>query len=251
MSRSAADTELTLLSPPEACPYLPERVTRMRYEIAFDLTPASYLTRLEAGWRRFGPMLFRHECPSCRRCQSLRIPVDTFRASASQRRVSKKNAATVHVRIVTPATAPAKLDLFRRFHRHGAETKGWPAEAGHDLSLFTINPFRTEEWDYYVDDRLVAVGYVDALPAGLSAIYFFHDPQDEKRSLGTFNILTMIETARARSLPYVYLGYYVEGCRSLEYKARFRPNEVLNERAEWTTFIGGSETGGGLLTHTG
>src|SRR3954465_5991409 len=170
MSRSAADPELTLLSPPEACPYLPEQVTRMRYEIAFDLTAASYLTRLEAGWRRFGPMLFRHECPSCRRCQSLRIPVDTFRASASQRRVWKKNAATVHVRILTPATTAAKLDLFRRFHRHGAKTKGWPGEAGHDLSLFTINPFRTEEWDYYVDDRLPPAGLVRRAPPGASAL---------------------------------------------------------------------------------
>ncbi len=208
----------------------------MRYEIAIDLTPAIYMTRLTTGWRRFGPVMFRHECPSCTRCQSLRVPVGTFRPSTSQRRVWRKNVDTVDVRVGTPSTSDEKLDLLRRFHRHGHARKGWPAETGHDLSLFTVNPFRTEEWTFFIADRLAAVGYVDALPAGLSAIYFFHDPQDAERSLGTFNVLRMIERARERSLPHVYLGYYVAGCRSLEYKARFGPNEVLNERAVWVPF---------------
>ena len=232
-----ADAETTFLSPPEPCPYLPGHVNRMRYEIALDLTPGRYMTRLNAGWRRFGPMLFRHQCPACRSCRSLRIPIDAFHFSESQRRVWKKNVIDVDIRIVTPDSDATKLDLFRRFHRHGAATKGWPADAGHDLSLFTVNPFRTEEWDYFVGDTLVGVGYVDVVPKGLSAIYFFHDPGEEKRSLGTFNILSMIDAARQRQLPYVYLGYYVAGCRSLEYKARFRPNEVLDDAGEWVPFV--------------
>jgi len=228
------DSHTTLLSAPETCPYLPERVTQMRYEITVDLTPATYTARLDAGWRRFGPIVFRHECPSCQSCQSLRIPVRSFQPSAGQRRVWRKNADVVEIRLASPSTTAEKLDLFRRFHRHGHEYKGWPADAGHDLSLFTINPFRTEEWTFFVGERLVAVGYVDALSEGLSAIYFFHDPHEARRSLGTFNILSMIEQARQRELKFVYLGYYVAGCRSLEYKARFLPNEVLNERGEWT-----------------
>jgi len=226
----------SVLSAPEPCPYLPDRVNRMRHEIAMDLTPAIYMTRVTAGWRRFGPVVFRHECPSCRRCQSLRVPVRTFRPSASQRRVWRKNIDDVEVRIGTPSTSREKLDLLHRFHRHGWERKGWPAATGHDLSLFTVNPFRTEEWTFFVAGRLAAVGYVDALPAGLSAIYFFHAPQHGRRSLGTFNILTIIERARERGLPHVYLGYYVQGCRSLEYKAKFGPNEVLDGRLEWVPF---------------
>ena len=139
------------------------------------------------------------------------------------------------VRIGQPASSPDKLDLFHRFHRHGHQTKGWSADPGHDLRLFTTNPFPTEEWTYYVGERLVGVGYVDVLPEGLSAIYFFHDPHDAKRILGTFNVLKTMEIARERRFPHVYLGYYVEGCRSLEYKQRFRPNERLNDRGEWTS----------------
>ena len=139
----------------------------------------------------------------------------------------------VSLRIGSPSITPEKQKLFAGFHQHGHETKGWPL--GADLDVFMRNPFPTEEWDYFVGDRLVAVGYADALPEGLSAIYFYWDPAEARRSLGTFNILQMIEIAKRRTLPHVYLGYYVEGCRSLEYKARFGPNEILTER-EWEAF---------------
>jgi arginine-tRNA-protein transferase len=225
-----------MLGRPETCPYLPDRTTRMRYENAVDLTPAIYMTRVNSGWRRFGPVMFRHECPSCCSCQSLRVPVETFRPSASQRRVWRKNSADVAVRIGAPSVTAEKVTLLRRFHEHGHERKGWPIEGGQDLSLFTVNPFPTEEWTYWLGDRLVAVGYVDVLPDALSAIYFFHDPADARRSLGTFNILAIIDSAQRRRLPHVHLGYYVEGCRSLEYKARFTPNELLDGRGRWIRF---------------
>jgi arginine-tRNA-protein transferase len=99
-----------------------------------------------------------------------------------------------------------------------------------------LHPFATEEWSYHVGDRLVAVGYVDALPEGLSAIYFYWDPSEQRRSLGTFNILQMIEIAKQQKLPHVYLGYFVEGCRSLEFKVNFRPNEILRGTG-WEAFI--------------
>jgi arginine-tRNA-protein transferase len=83
---------------------------------------------------------------------------------------------------------------------------------------------------------LIGVGYVDALPGGLSAIYFYYDPGERHRSLGTYNVLSILASARARNLPHVYLGYYVAGCRSLEYKARFRPNEVLTGGGTWARF---------------
>jgi arginine-tRNA-protein transferase len=76
---------------------------------------------------------------------------------------------------------------------------------------------------------------VDALPLGLSAIYFFHDPSERRRSLGTFNVLSLLAAAEVRRVPHEYLGYFVAGCRSMEYKARFRPSEVLLPSGEWAT----------------
>jgi leucyl-tRNA---protein transferase len=215
------------------CEYLPDRLRQTRYEFRPTMQLHEYSGRLRQGWRRFGPILFRPECPSCRMCQSLRVPVIAFRPSQGQRRAWKKNEGEVALRIGTPSISPEKIDLFARFHHHGRAAKGWPEDNDVSLDLFVSNPFPTEEWSYFVDGRLVGVGYVDVLAEGLSAIYFAHDPEEGKRSLGTFNILTMIEAARTRRLPHVYLGYFVEGCRSLEYKRTFRPNEVLLEGGRW------------------
>ena len=223
-------SNLTFLSPPKVCEYLPDRLSQIRYELNVEIRPADYMHRLRAGWRRFGPILFQPECAGCQECQSLRIPVKDFRPNQSQHRAWKRNVGEVSLRIVSPSITPEKQKLFSGFHQHGYETKGWPL--GADLDVFMLNPFPTEEWDYYVGDRLVGVGYVDALPEGLSAIYFYWDPAEARRSLGTLNILQMIEIAKRRKLPHVYLGYFVEGCRSLEYKARFGPNEILTKN-EW------------------
>jgi arginine-tRNA-protein transferase len=136
---------------------------------------------------------------------------------------------------------PERLEIYRAFHDHGHHAKGWPDRSadgvdGGRLETFLHNPFPTEEWSYWLGNTLVGVGYMDVLADGLSAIYFFHDPRESRRSLGTLNILHAIESARQRGLPYVYLGYYVEGCRSLVYKARFKPNEFFTGTT-WDTFV--------------
>jgi arginine-tRNA-protein transferase len=58
-------------------------------------------------------------------------------------------------------------------------------------------------------------------------VYSFYDPTEAERSLGTFMILDHIERARRIGLPYLYLGYWVEGSKKMDYKARFTPQERL------------------------
>jgi leucyl-tRNA---protein transferase len=227
------ESRLAFLSPPSPCEYLPDRNWQLHYEVVRRATPAEYTERLEQGWRRFGHVLFRPRCPSCQMCWSLRVPVGAFRPSRSQRRAWNVNQRDVTIRIGPPAASRANIELFERYHEHQHVSKQWPRTEAHGLDRFTDNPFPTEEWRYYVGDRLIAVGYVDALPTALSAIYFYYDPQERHRSLGTYNVLAIIDASRRRNVPYVYLGYYVEGCPSLEYKARFRPNEVLKPDGTW------------------
>jgi arginine-tRNA-protein transferase len=227
------ESTITFLSTLSACQYLPDRAWQLRYELVPSLRPADYMQRLQRGWRRFGWAMFRPECPSCRMCQSLRVPVATFRPNSSQRRAWKRNQAEVTLRIGAPSLSQDWLDLWARFHRHGHETKGWPLGATDDPRMLLQNPFRTEEWTYYLGNRLIAVGYVDALTEALSAIYCYYDPTEKARSLGTFNVLSLLASARERGLPHVYLGYYVAGCRSMEYKRKFRPNEVLRSDGTW------------------
>ncbi len=212
----------------------------MRYEVVGELTPAEYADRLTAGWRRFGHSLFRPDCPACDACQSLRVDVPAFRPSDTQKRVWRLNAGEVTLTVGEPAATAEKLALYDAFHAAQADRVGWPHRDTESLAdyheAFIGNPFASEEWCYRVGDRLVGVGYVDRLPVGLSAIYFFHDPDERRRSLGVLNVLSTLKAAADAGLPHVYLGYYVAGCRSLEYKAKYRPNEVLGDGA-WGPFV--------------
>lgn len=229
-----------LTAPPSPCGYLPDEVWALQYLFVVQASAAEYQEYLKRGWRRFGRAFFHPVCQDCRKCLSLRIPVGTFRPDRSQRRAWKANA-DVELVIGEPEVTDEKLRLYDRFHEFQADEKGWPVHGPKDpedyAESFVENPFPTEEWRYYVGGRLAGVGYVDALPAGLSAIYFFYDPDERDRSLGTYNVLRVIDAAAARGIPHVYLGYYVAGCRSLEYKARFRPNEVRRPDGTWTPLL--------------
>lgn len=227
------------VAPPSSCGYLPQETWRLEYEFVRQMTPVEFSQRLLAGWRRFGGMLFRPQCPACTACQSLRIDVERFQPNRSQRRCWAANAGTVEVRIGAPAVSPEKLDLYDRYHAFQADFKGWPCHEPKDADeyarSFVDNPFPTLEWCFYLSGRLIGVGYVDDLPGLLSAIYFFYDPDERQRSLGTFNVLCQIKHAAARQIPFLYLGYYVRGCRSMQYKATFAPNQVLHDEM-WNDF---------------
>ena len=227
-------------SSPSACSYLPREASSLTYELVGEITAAEYETRLAAGWRRFGFSLFRPTCAACTKCQSVRVPVATFKPDRSQRRCLAANDGDVRLVIGEPDVTTAKLDLYDRFHAYQSAHVGWPAnspkDAGEYAESFVDNPFDTQEWCYYLGEKLVGVGYVDRLPAGLSAIYFYHDPDERARSLGTYNVLSVMRAAAGWGLPHVYLGYYVDGCRSLAYKTRFRPNEVLGADGVWRAF---------------
>jgi arginine-tRNA-protein transferase len=228
------------LAPPSRCGYLPEQVWRLEYEMVAGATPADYMQRMLLGWRRFGDTFFRPRCPQCQACRSLRVIVERFLPDRSQRRARKTNEGEVCVRIGPPSVSRAKLELYDRYHAFQAENKGWPEHPAKDAasyaSSFVDNPFPTQEWSYFRGDRLIGVGYVDDLPDGLSAIYFYYDPDERQRSLGTWNVLNILEHARQRGIPHVYLGYFVEGCRSMQYKGRFLPNQVLGPDGNWRDF---------------
>lgn len=230
------EARLRFFTEPHRCEYLPDETARLEYLIVDRMSAAEYLEWLRRGWRRFGHALFRPACLTCGGCRSLRVPVASFQRHRTLRRVWKANAGRVTIAIGEPTPSAEARALYEKFHRYQQAAKGWPAPDEEGPNGFLANPFPTEEWRYAVDGRLVAVGYVDALPDGLSAIYFFYDPGERRRSLGTFNILAILDEARRRGLPWVYLGYYVEGCRSVEYKSRFMPNEVLGTDGAWKPF---------------
>jgi arginyl-tRNA--protein-N-Asp/Glu arginylyltransferase len=230
----------TYVAPPSPCSYLPSERWSLEYEMVEDLSAEEYMQRMLEGWRRFGSMMFRPRCPRCLECRALRVDAARFRPNRSQRRAWARNEGEVELYIGRPGVTRAKLRMYDRYHAFQADTKGWPEHPAKDAASyrdsFVNNPDFTEEWTYLLDGEPIGVGYVDRLPGGLSAIYFFYDPDYRDRSLGTWNVLRIIEDARQSGMRHVYLGYYVAGCPSLVYKGNFHPNEIRLPDGNWVPF---------------
>jgi len=233
----------TFTTPDHPCSYLPGESARMRYEIMADISAREFERKLVRGWRHFGRALFQPRCAACDSCQSIRVDVKNFQPNRSQRRAWASNRDVV-LTIAEPGVDAEKLDLYDRFHDFQVGFKDWPRHAAKEAASyaesFVDNPFPVEEWQYRVGDKLIGVGYVDRLSEAMSAIYFFYDPELRERALGTFNVLSILADAARTGIPYLYLGYYVGGCRSLEYKANFLPNQVIGPDGSWIDFRGPS-----------
>ena len=75
----------------------------------------------------------------------------------------------------------------------------------------------------------------DWLGNGISAVYSFLDARLRRRALGVQTVLWLVEEARRRGLPYVYLGYWIAGSTKMDYKARYGPLEALGPTG-WEPF---------------
>src|SRR5262245_3441813 len=96
----------------------------------------------------------------------------------------------------------------------------------------------TIEVAYRLDGVLVGIGIADVEPRALSAVYCYFEPVLGPRGLGTFNVLWLNQEARRRGSTHVYLGYFVEGARTMAYKAGFRPCEILRPDGSWDVRVG-------------
>lgn len=213
------------------CSYLPDRSARTMFvDPLARINSPTYQSLLEQGFRRSGSHIYRPACRHCRACISLRIPVYAFAADRSQRRNFRTNAAEVRVQDRPPTFDPEHFDLYRRYllarHPDGAMAEG----TADNYRDFLIDPWGgdTRLLEFRLGDRLMAVAVTDVTPGGLSAVYTFFDPALSARSPGTFAILCQIQVARGLGLPYLYLGYWIEDCRKMNYKTRFRPLEAWN-----------------------
>jgi arginine-tRNA-protein transferase len=219
---------------PEPCPYLPGLQSTTETLLMTGVSPGELEKLLERGWRRFGPVYFRPVCKGCAECISVRVPVETFAPSPNLKRVMRRS---VHVRmeVGAPQVDDARLALYRRWHSSREAERGWkPDRIGVEsyAMQFCFPHPAAREFSYWEGDRLVAIGIADETPRALSAVYCYHDPAYRRFSLGTLNVLRGIDYARSRSIRHVYLGYCVDGCESLRYKSRFRPQEKLVGRVD-------------------
>ena len=213
---------------PTTCPYLPGR---MEQRVVTELLPdeQDILDQLsEAGFRRSQGWLYRPACPGCQACVSVRIPVARFVWTKGWRRIVNRNAdLAVDERPMRPTAE--QYALFRRYLQDRHEDGGMATMSEGDYAAMVARAPRTSRLVEFRNPSggLAAVSLVDRIASGLSGVYTFFDPALERRSPGTFMILWYLKRAAELGLPYVYLGYWIEDCRKMRYKARFRPLERL------------------------
>ena len=223
------------VSGPDICQYLPDRMATQEYVVAGQLSPQEYEELMDRGWRKFGLFLFQPICDHCDECRPLRIPIDRFAPDRSQQRAWRKNA-DLRIQYAPPRVDAARLALYRRYQSSQSALKGWPdteRSAESYARQFVHNPLPGVEISIWEEEQLRAVAIADVTPNVVSGVYHFHDPDCRSRSLGTFAMLHTIELGRRLGKRWAYFGFYVDGCASMSYKARFRPCEVLGTDAVW------------------
>lgn len=230
-----------LTEAPRPCSYLDDRTASLFHRILVDVEPWELEAMLSRGWRRFGPDYFRPVCGTCVECVPTRIPLATFEASRSQKRAAK-NAQRLRREYGPPRCDDARLQLYEKWHRQRELARGWEASWLGERSYraqFAFPHPSARELAFYDGERLVGVSLCDETPAALSAIYFFFDPDYAKGSPGVGNVMSLVELGLQRGKQHLYLGFTVEACASLRYKASFQPREILigspgdDELAQW------------------
>ena len=211
----------------EECPYLPGRTARMPLRLPLEkIDRDAFDALLAQGDRRFGPLLYRTRCPECSSCEPIRVPTGTFEMTKSQRRVWRKNVDSVKVEIVAPEFTPAHLALFERHKRErGLARQEEPTTAEQYRFHLVDTCVDSREIRYSVGGALVAVSILDVGRTSASSVYHYFDPDHDARALGVFSALWEIAWCARESIDWYYLGLFVADCRSLAYKAQYRPHE--------------------------
>ncbi|MEX2474827.1 arginyltransferase [Marinobacter sp.] len=215
-------------TPPHDCSYLPNReATTMFVDPRANVDKRLYSQLTALGFRRSGSHYYRPHCESCNACIPVRLKVDDFKPDRSQRRVLDKNR-DLNCELVPASFAERYYRLYAHYieERH-ADGDMYPPSREQFTSFLVEGA--TDSWflEIRLGDELIGLAAVDMLDDGLSAIYTVFHPDHESRSLGTFAVLWQIESARARDLPHLYLGYWIKNCRKMNYKTRFKPIEAL------------------------
>ncbi|MFD1982700.1 arginyltransferase [Mesorhizobium newzealandense] len=242
MTQHPTQSPQFFLTAPSPCPYLDGQFERKVFtHLVGDKAAEMNDLLTQGGFRRSQNIAYRPACETCRACVSVRILAQEFVASRNMKRVLQHNSDLVgHMHTAEPSTE--QYSLFRSYldarHRRGGMSDMTVLDYAmmvEDTHVDTkVIEYRRRGPDTFITGKgqgeLIAVALTDKMADGLSMVYSYFNPDFEERSLGTFMILDHIARARAMGLPHVYLGYWVNGSRKMNYKMRFMPQEHLGPK---------------------
>ncbi|GAA6212380.1 arginyltransferase [Hyphomicrobiales bacterium 4NK60-0047b] len=259
MTKQGKDFPEFYLTRPQPCPYLPDRDERKLFtHLGPEGSVADFDYLHQEGFRRSQTIAYRPQCEHCTACTSVRIRVDEFKRSKSQKRVWSNNKSLIASRMDALSSAEqyalfkayvetrhsdggmadmtlfdyqamiedSFVDSFLREYRAPKSGMPSPKETSYSFSL------SSETYKPKASSDLIAVALCDLLSDGISLVYSFFEPNLHSRSIGTYIILETIDYAQSVGLPYVYLGYWVKGSQKMDYKVKFMPQDHLIN-GEW------------------
>ena len=208
------------------CSYLSDRLARSQVATPTHLVDTVVFSELASlGFRRSGLHVYRPRCDACRACIPVRVPVADFRPNRSQRRCQTRNA-DLGCSLKPLVFEEVHYRLYRRYQSSRHAGGGMDQDDREQYRNFLlISRVDSALLEYTLDGRVVMVSLVDRLLDGLSAVYAFYDPDQTRRGLGVYNVLTLVDLSRRMGLPHVYLGYWIAESPKMAYKRQYRPLE--------------------------
>jgi leucyl-tRNA---protein transferase len=228
---------------PAPCPYLAGKTERKVFtELKGPHAEALNDALGRIGFRRSQTVAYRPSCLDCRACVSVRVAAGEFQPSSEQRRNLRRNGDLV-VTECRPWATSEQFELLQRYlakrHPGGGMAAMDEIDYADMVEHTAVSSFVLEYREPSLNGepgRLVGACLTDRQGDGLSMIYSFYDPEHEARTgLGNYIILDHIQRAAQADLPYVYLGYWVDGSARMQYKIRYRPLERLSPTG-WQRF---------------
>ena len=232
-SRFGVESGDFYITAPAPCPYLAGRTERKVFSyLSGPGAPSLNAILTRRGFRRSQNIIYVPACDGCSACVPVRVVVEDFRLTRSRRRALSRNA-DLSRRLIPPRATAEQFSVLRGYLDARHEDGGMADMTVLDYaSMVEETTVHTMILEYRLraadgEERLIACALSDRLTDGVSMVYSFFEPDEEARSLGRFMILDHIALARDLGLPYVYLGYWVDGSPKMHYKGDFQPLEKL------------------------
>jgi arginine-tRNA-protein transferase len=162
----------------------------------------------------------------------MRISPTQFKPSKKQRHIFRKNT-DVKIHLNPPSYTDEKFEVYRRYieYQHPGSPQG-TSEENFKRAFYAVMP-SSAEIEYRIGNELAGLTFVDIIPGeALSSIYHFFNPDFASRSIGVFSVLIEIMLCPEFHVPWYYIGYWVPGCKKMEYKAQYKPYQLLIN-GEW------------------